>query len=125
MQLGYLAKAASLLIGAFLFLLGCVFLYAYSVGDFVQGRPAAIWMGCSLMLAATPFLAFPFSRQLARAFLLLLLFALAGTFLWLVFDPANPVETPWIYPAAALGFAVLLFARVGLAWFRGRSRLRT
>jgi hypothetical protein len=122
MQSGPVIKAASLLIGAALALLGGVFFYAYAVGDFVQGRSVAIFMGISLILASTPIFAFAFSTRAAKFLLVVLLFAFAAALLWMVFfNPAQAVARPWIYQTAAISFAVLLVIRVGLALRRSHS----
>jgi hypothetical protein len=123
MQLGKLAKAASLLTGTVLALFGVLFLVVAAIGDFNQGRLVAIVMGSILLFAALPPLAYPFSARLAKLLLVLLLFASAAGLLWLVFRPAVPVARPGIYQAGAIAFAVLLLARVGLGLRRNRSGL--
>jgi len=125
MQLGKLAKAASLVTGSFLALFGFLFLAIAATGDFVQGQVVAVVMGVSLLLAALPPLAYRFSSRLARLLLVLLLFVLAAALLWLVFRPELPVARPAIYQVAAIAFAVLLLARVGLALRRNRSGVGT
>lgn len=123
MQLEKLVKVASILVGVLLAIFGFGVLAVAAVGDFSQGRFEAVAIGSGLLLLAFASLAYLFSVRLAKSLLVLFLFELAATVLWLVFRPEPPVARPAIHQAAAIAFAVLLLARVGLAMRRGRSKV--
>lgn len=89
-------------------------------GRIVQGQTGLCLTAVGMLLFATPMMAFPFSRRVAKAALMLALAALAGVALWMSFLPQDGVASqPWVQ-AGAIAFAVLLVVRVHL----GRRRER-
>ena len=81
--------------------------------------------GTGLLVVAAPFSAFPFHRRLAKVLAVLVLFLFACILLWLAFRPGQPLERPVLAQAGAIALVVLLTARVGLGWYRGRAGLAT
>jgi hypothetical protein len=122
--LGKIIKIVSFLVGLFFASLGLFVFFTLASGSVVAGNRDALVTGICFVLVALPFLAFPFSRRLAKLLGVLVLLALAAAALWLVFSPNLVSAHPAIYQAAAIALGVLLVARVGLALLR-RWRLGT
>ena len=124
-HLSKLTKAASLVCGLFIAALGLVWLWIGVSGDLHPDSSIGYFAGAAFLVIATPFLAFPFNRRSAKtlAILALLLFAFAS--LWLAFRPGQPLERSALAQAAAIALAVLLVARIGLAWYRRHAGLAT
>jgi hypothetical protein len=74
----------------------------------------------AFVVTGAPFLAFPFSANIAKLLGVFALFAYSATTLWLAFQPNLPDRNIALIQAATIAFAVLLSARVGLALRRNR-----
>jgi len=94
-------------------------------GAVKTGPIAGYVAGLGFLLVAAPLLTFPFSNRVAELLLALALLALALGMLWLAFQPNLPTSHPILVQVAAVVFAVMLLARVGLALRRNRSALDT
>ena len=120
-----LLKILSFVAGVGLFLPGATWMLIASSGAIKTGQAAGYIAGTGFLLAASPFLTFPFSARVAKFPGVLTLFALASGMLWLAFRPGLPVDRPLPAQVAAIAFGVLLLARVGLALRRNYSGLGT
>jgi hypothetical protein len=118
MKLQTLSKAAAFLLGACVALLGAVSIFVAASGAVHPSATFAYLSGVGFLLMAAPLVAFAFSRRLAKALLVLFLVALALAMLWLTFQPDRPVDHAAFAQVAAIAFAVMLLARVGLSWHR-------
>ncbi|KQY48647.1 hypothetical protein [Lysobacter sp. Root494] len=124
-QFGKLIKTLSLLAGAGIVLLGVIWLVVAASGAVKTGQAFAFIVGAAFLVVAIPFLVFPFSSRLAKVLAVLVLLMLALAMLWFAFRPGTPIDRPVLAQVGAIAFAVLLFARVGLALHRKRSGLGT
>lgn len=115
MKLLSLAKVLTFLFGACLALLGVAWVLVAASGA-VEASPVAGYVaGAGFLLAAAPFLAFPFSVRVAKSLLVFVVFVLALGMLWLAFQTDLPTSHQALFQVAAIAFAVLLLARIGLA----------
>jgi hypothetical protein len=120
-----LANIFSFLLGALAALLGATWLFVTASGA-VKAAPIAGYVsGVGFLLVAAPLLTFPFSNRAAECSLAVALILLALSMLWLAFQPNLPTGHPLLVQAIAIAFAVMLFARIGLALRRNRSTLDT
>ena len=119
MLLGRLINIAAIATGLALAALGVVGIVASRSGA-IQPDGEGIVFGIAFLLLAAPLFAFPFSRRAFRILCLVNLLALAAGALYLSFQPDLPTTRPSIYQFGAVALAVLLVARVVLA-FRGRG----
>jgi hypothetical protein len=117
-----LLKAICLLAGAAMALMGLTWLGVAWSGAVRTGGTLAVVAGLSFLLAAVPIVVFAFSPRRAKPMAVGLLFPFAFGMLWLAFRPDAPVNRQMLAQAAAIAFAVLLLARVGLALRRKRIR---
>ena len=124
-HLSKLAKAASLLVGLAIAVLGFVWFWIGVSGALHPNSPLAYFAGASFLIISAPLLAFPFAPSLAKALAVAILLVFAIGFVGLAFRTGQPLEQPALVQAAAIALAVLLIARIGLAWFRRHSRLAT
>ena len=104
--------------GAIVALYGVALLAIVAAGSVNVGRIPLTVSGVSALVASTPFLALPFSARVARILLAIVLLGFGAGMLWLAFLQPHP--TAW-FKGAAVCFAVLLLARLGLAWRRSGS----
>jgi hypothetical protein len=118
-----LTKVFSFLVGACIALLGVAWIFIATSGAIKTGSVAGYIASAGFLLVAAPLLAFPFSVRVTKALLVLAMLALAFGMLWLTFQPNLPTNHPAVVQAAAIAFAVTLFARVGLAMRRKCSAL--
>ena len=114
-------KTISLLVGVCLCLVGVTWLLIGVSRENSTGPLLGYAAGIGFILAAAPFLAYPFSAKAAKILGVAALCALAAVILWLAFQPNLPNKHPAVTQTAAIAFAVLLFARVGLALRRKRQ----
>ena len=125
LKLRNLTKIFSLLLGAVAALLGVTWLFL-AASSAVKTSPIAGYVaGLGFLLVAAPLLTFPFSNRVAELLLAVALFALAIGMLSLAFQPNLPTSHPILVQVAAIAFAVMLLARIGLALRRNRSALST
>ncbi|HVI60511.1 MAG TPA: hypothetical protein VM619_16775 [Luteimonas sp.] len=122
-HLSKLAKAASLICGVGLALLGLTWIGITVSGALQTSHVAGYVAGAGFLIAAAPLLAFPFHLRLAKISALLALFLFAFAMVWLAFRPGQPLDRPVLAQAGAIALVVLLVARVGLAWYRRRAGL--
>ena len=120
MKLRAFAKILSFLAGLCLAGLGVVWVFIAASGAVKANPFEGYFAGAGFLLVAAPLLAFPFSIRVAKALLAFVMVGLAVGMLWLAFQPDLPTTHPSLVQAAAIAFAVLLFARVGLALRRKR-----
>ena len=120
-----LIKILAFLIGLLLLANAAVWVLMTSSGALSTGPAACYLASAGFVLAASPFLAFPFSTRLAKLLGALVLLALAFGMLWSVFRLNLPVESPELTQIAAIAFGVLVLARVGLALRRKHSGVGT
>ena len=125
MNLRTLAKTVSFLFGLCLTVVAAAWIYTASSGAVKFGLTLSYVAVGGLLMAAAPFLVFPFSRRLAKAMLALFALALALSMLWLAFQPDMPASHPAIIQVAAIALVVLLLARIGLALRRKSSAAGT
>ena len=123
LKLRNLTKIFSFLLGTLAALLGVTWLFVAASGAVKTGPIAGYVAGLGFLLVAAPLLTFPFSNRVAELLLALALLALALGMLWLAFQPNLPTSHPILVQVAAVVFAVMLLARVGLALRRYRSAL--
>jgi hypothetical protein len=116
-----LIKGFTFLVGVCLAALGTFWLFLAVSGAITPGATAGYVAGSGFLLVSAPLLAFSFSVRVARYLLVLALCALALGLLWSAFQPELPSNYPALVQLAAIAFAVLLVARVGLALRRKRS----
>jgi hypothetical protein len=109
------AKILVFLVGVCIALLGALWLYMAASGAVKGGIAGGYVAGIGFLLLATPILALPFSVHLAKSLLVVLLLFFAVGMLWLAFQPQLPTNHTALVQVAAIAFAVLLVARVGLA----------
>ncbi|MFK2903330.1 hypothetical protein ISP17_05100 [Dyella ginsengisoli] len=121
MNLRTLAKIFSFFLGLCLALLGAAWAYMATSGAVKSDITESFVAAGGLLLAAAPCLVFPFSGRLAKALLVVFIFAIAVGMLWLVFQPNLPAEHPAVLQVAAIALVVMLVARVGLALRRKLS----
>jgi len=124
-RFGRLPKTLSILAGSAIALFGVTWLVIAGSGAVKTGQALGYVAGGAFLIAATPFLAFPFSQRLAKILATLLLLMLALAMVWFAFRPGEPIDRPVLAQVGAISFAVLLFARVGLAMRRRQSGLGT
>jgi hypothetical protein len=115
------AKAISLLVGIGLCMLGITWVLIGVSGEIATGPLLGYVAGTGFIVVAGPFLAYPFSAKIAKVLGVSALCAFAAAILWLAFQPDLPDTNPALAQTAAIAFAGLLFARVGLA-LRRRKR---
>ena len=120
-----LFRAICLLSGAALSLLGLTWLVIAWAGSVRSGQLLAIVAGAALLLVAAPLVVFFFSARRAKLMAVIVLILLALSMLWLAFHSGDPIDRPMLAQAAAIAFAVLLLARVGLALRRNYLRRGT
>ncbi|WP_395117209.1 hypothetical protein ACFCQI_07585 [Rhodanobacter sp. FW102-FHT14D06] len=125
MKLRAFAKILSFLAGLCLAAVGVAWLFIASSGAVKASPFAGYLVGAGFLSVAAPLLAFPFSIRVAKALVALVMVGLAVGMLWLAFRPDSPSSHPSLVQAAAIAFAVTLFARIGLALRRKRSALGT
>jgi hypothetical protein len=125
MQLGKFIKALSLIVGTVLALFGLLGLYIAASGAATVGTPGMYAFGGAFLVAAAPFLAFPFSVRVGRALGFAVLFAFAAAALWVAFGTSLATPGRWKFQVAATAFAGLVLFRVWLAWRGKRPRLGT
>ena len=118
MKFRTLSKTIVFLLGACIALLGAVSIFVAASGAVHPSATFAYVSGVGFLLMAAPLMAFFFSTRLAKALLVLFLVALALAMLWLTFQPDRPADHAAFAQVAAIAFAVMLLARVGLAWHR-------
>ncbi len=104
--------------GAIVALYGVALLAIVAAGSVNAGHVPLTVSGVSALMASTPFLALPFSARVARTLLAIVLLGFGAGMLWLAFW--QPHSTAW-FRGAAVGFTVLLLARLGFAWWRRGS----
>ena len=114
-------KGLTLLVGVCLAAVGTLWLFLALSGAITSGATAGYVAGSGFLLVSAPLLAYPFSVRVARYLLVLALCLLALDLLWSAFQPELPSNHPALVQLAAIAFAVLLVARVGLALRRKRS----
>jgi hypothetical protein len=119
------AKILSFLAGLCLASIGVAWVFIAAPGAVKASPFTGYFVGAGFLSVAAPLLAFPFSLRLAKALVALVMLGLAVGTLWLAFQPDLPSSHPWLVQAAAIAFAVMLFARVGLALRRKLSALGT
>ena len=125
MKLRTLTKVFTFLVGAFVALLGVVWVFVTASGA-VKADPVAGYVASAgFLLIAAPLLAFPFSTRVAKSLLVLAMFVLAFGMLWLAFQPNSPASHPVLVQVASIAFAVMLVTRVVLVLRRKRSALGT
>jgi len=120
-----LTKVFTFLVGACIALLGVAWIFIAASGAAKTGPVAGYVADAGFLLVAMPLLAFPFSVRVAKSLLVLVLFVFAFDALWLAFQPNLPTSHPALVQVAAIAFAVMLIARVGLVLRRKRSALGT
>ena len=125
MKVRTLTKGFTFLVGACIALLGVTGVFLAASGAVKTDPIAGYVAGVGFLLVAAPLLAFPFSVRVAKSLLVFALFVFAIGMLWLAFQPNLPTNHPAFVQVAAIAFAVMLLARVGLALRRKRSALGT
>jgi hypothetical protein len=118
-----LAKAASLICGLAIACLSFVWFWIGASGALEPSPSVGYFAGVGFLFVAAPLLAFPFHRPSARFLAVFALLSFACTLLWLAFRPGQPLERPVLAQVGAIALVVLLVARIGLAWYRRRTRL--
>jgi hypothetical protein len=124
-KLRTLTKVLTFLVGACIALLGMTWVFTAISGAVKTSSVAGYVAGAGFLLIAAPLLAFSFSTRVAKSLLVLVMSALAFGMLWLAFQPDLPTNHPALVQLAAIAFAVMLLARIGLALRRKRSALGT
>ena len=125
MKVRTLTKVFTFLVGTCIALLGVIWVFVAASGAVKTSPVAGYVAGAGYLLAAAPLLAFSFSVRVAKSLLVFAMFAFAFGMLWLAFQPNLPTNYPVLVQVAAIAFAVMLLARVGLALRRKRSALGT
>jgi hypothetical protein len=108
-------KLLSALVGIGFFLIGLTWIFIAVSGEIRPSPTFGYVAGTTFVVVSTPFLAYLFSLRLAKVLGVIALSIFAVAILWLAFQPSLPDKHPAIAQAAAIAFAVLWFARVGLA----------
>lgn len=116
-----LIKGFTFLVGICLAALGAFWLFLAVSGAITPGATAGYVAGSGFLLVSALLLAFPFSVRVAKYLLVLALSAFALGLLRSAFQPELRSNHPALVQVAAIAFAVLLVARVGLALRRKRS----
>jgi hypothetical protein len=114
-------RGFTFLVGLCLAAVGSFWLCLAVSGAITTGASTGYVAGSGFLLVSAPLLAFPFSSRIATSLFVLALSALALGILWSAFQPELPSNHPALVQLAAIAFAVLLVARVGLALRRKRS----
>jgi len=83
-------------------------------GAFVEGQAGAYLAGASLMAAAAPLLALPFSTRIAKVTTFVVLAGSALVMLWAAFGSTTTVPSVG-FQVAAVVFVLLLLFRVATA----------
>lgn len=121
MKVRTLIKGFTFIAGACFAALGAFWLFLTASGVVTGDTLASYMAGAGFLLVSAPLLAFPFSTRVAKFLLVSALSVLALGILWAAFQPEPPSNHPAFIQLAAIAFAVLLAARVGLALRRKRS----
>ena len=121
MKVDSLIKGFTFLAGTCFAALGAFWLFLAASSAITTGAFSGYMAGAGFLLVAAPLLAFPFSIRFAKLLLVFALCVLALGVLWSAFQPNLPFSYPALVQLAAIAFAVLLAARVGLALCRKRS----
>ena len=106
--------------GAVIALYGVALLAIVFSGSVNAGHAPLTVSGVSALAASTPFLVLPFSSRAARTLLLVVLFGFGAGMLWIAFGGRHATTPTTWFRAAAVAFALVLLARLGVAW---RSRV--
>ena len=120
-----LIKATSLICGLAIAANGFVWFWIGTSGAIQSNSNVGYFAGAGFLMVAAPFLAFPFHRRSSKILAIIALLLFACIFLWLAFQLGQPFEQRALVQVAAIALVVLLFARVGLAWYRRRVGLAT
>src|SRR5687768_4668525 len=105
-HLSKLAKAASLICGLAIASMGFVWLWIGASGALQPNPDIGYFAGAGFLVAAAPFLAFPFHRRSAHVLAVFALLLFACTLLWLAFRPGQPLERPTLAQAGAIALVV-------------------
>ena len=99
-------------------LLCALFLMIAIIGEFEEGKTAAVLGGLAFGLAALPMLVAPFALRLAKVLLAAFLLVFSLLMIIAAFNPPAAVTSPGVYQVAAIALAVLVISRLVLAWGR-------